>query len=134
MKKAETMTPVKSRETIGDSDREEIDRTRRTATMAKRNAETWGGNAGPRKTRESEAPKPAPEESPRMYSLTRGFLKRACRAAPETDKAAPTVKARMRRGRRTPKTMAAYPSGRAAFQAGTRGERSVLNNPESGIR
>jgi hypothetical protein len=46
-----------------------------------------------------------------MYSLMRGFLKRACNEAPETDRAAPTRKARQSRGKRIRKMMAEKASG-----------------------
>jgi hypothetical protein len=99
------MTPVKSREMMGESDFRDMARTMRTAATAKANAEIWGGNAAPRKTRDNEAPKAAPDEIPRMNSLTSGFLNRAWSAAPDTESEEPTIIARMSRGSRTLKTV-----------------------------
>ncbi len=81
-----------------ESDLPAIARTIKTATMAKRKAAIWTGNVFPRKTRERAAPKAAPEEIPRMNSLTRGFRNTAWRDAPETEREAPTARARRRRG------------------------------------
>jgi len=45
-----------------------------------------------------QAPRDAPEETPRVYEEARGFRKTDCITTPLTDKAAPAVKARKVRG------------------------------------
>ena len=119
------MTPVRRRVTIGESEERATARTMSTAATAKAKAESCGGTALPRNTREREAPKAAPEEMPSVYSLTKGFLNRAWSEAPETPSPAPATRARRRRGRRMPKMISRTASGRPARRLGKRGERSA---------
>jgi len=99
-KKAETITPVRRMDIVWDSERPEIRRTARTAIKEKIKAAIWAGKFLPRKTRDRAAPKAAPNEIPRINSLTSGFLNKAWREAPERERAAPAMRARRSLGSR----------------------------------
>ncbi len=99
------ITPVSRSVTIWVFEVPAMRSTKKTAAMAKTKAANWVGKLLPKKTSETAAPKAAPKEIPRMYSLTRGFLKSAWREAPETDSAAPTIRASKSRGSLILKTM-----------------------------
>ncbi len=75
VKNAVTITPVSKRDIISEPAPFAIRRTERKAIKAKMKDESSTGKPLPKKTIERDAPKAAPEEIPRIYSFTRGFLK-----------------------------------------------------------